>query len=463
MHQELTVERASLSPSQFTPSAFRDFKQRNAQATFEKDVVRTVIPMISGDSSIHNQQDVRFTELEPMTNQSAVKPQPDFFDGARLGDLSQKLRNDQSIRSTGIPTKHPSVPVEPNFFLEVKGPDGNAAVAQRQACYDGAYGARAMHALQNYCETQPTYDGNAYTYSSTYHDGNLKLYAHHVIAPTEAEGRPAYHMTQIDGWQMTGNIDTFRRGATAFRNARDSAERHRNSFIQAANARTVQGTAAMQAELVETNEDVSGPLGLHPSEVSIGYSAWEDADYALQQQLADSSEDVPQRDPGVESTIPRYSYTEEDTPNPSQESAVLARDDPSISFASSFTTFTTGPMQPKRSRGSVSPPTTSKRSHQSEGRTDSGTARCTMRSSGQTTVSTHLGPATSQWVQTYRHRGKVCFKDLNGEEIKTEPKEWTEQTVDETQCYYWQSDASQPSFWATELPMEERKGRRHRS
>ncbi|EFY86789.1 hypothetical protein MAC_07193 [Metarhizium acridum CQMa 102] len=288
IHQELTVERASLSPSQFTPSAFRDFKQRNAQATFKKDVMRTIIPMISGNSSIHNQQDVRFTKLKPMTNQNAVKPQPDFFDGARLGDLTQKVRNDQAILSTGIPTKHPSVPVEPNFFLEVKGPNGNAAVAQRQACYDGAYGARAMHALQNYHD-EPIYDGNAYTYSSTYHDGNLKLYAHHVTAPAAPEGRPEYHMTQINGWQMTGNIHTFRRGATAFRNARDYAERHRNSFIRAANAIPIQGTTVTQADLVETKEEVSGPLGLHPSEDNTVYTAWQDADYALQQQIADSS------------------------------------------------------------------------------------------------------------------------------------------------------------------------------
>jgi hypothetical protein len=52
----------------------------------------------------------------------------------------------------GISTKHPSVPIELNFFLEVKRPDGNAAVAWRQAYYDGVYGARAMHALQNYCK-----------------------------------------------------------------------------------------------------------------------------------------------------------------------------------------------------------------------------------------------------------------------------------------------------------------------
>jgi hypothetical protein len=82
----------------------------------------------------------------------------------------------------------------------------------------------------------------------------------------------------------------------------------------------------------------------------------------------------------------------------------------------------------------------------------SGTARRTPRSSGQSgqsgqaAVSTSLGSGTSHWIETYRRRGKVCFKDLNGEEIQTELKEWTEHTVDEMPCYYWQSAASQPSF-----------------
>ncbi|KAB5511381.1 hypothetical protein GE09DRAFT_690409 [Coniochaeta sp. 2T2.1] len=47
-------------------------------------------------------------------------------------------------------------------------------------------------------------------------------------------------MTQLDGWQMTGNIDTFRRGATAFRNARDLAQEHRDQSIETANTRARQ-------------------------------------------------------------------------------------------------------------------------------------------------------------------------------------------------------------------------------
>lgn len=47
-------------------------------------------------------------------------------------------------------------------------------------------------------------------------------------------------MTQINGWMLTGNVDTFRQGATAFRNARDWAKEQRDQFVVAANARAAQ-------------------------------------------------------------------------------------------------------------------------------------------------------------------------------------------------------------------------------
>ena len=80
----------------------------------------------------------------------------------------------------------------PNFFLEVKGPEGILAVAERQARYHGAVGSRGIHSLQNYGAEEPEYDGKAYTFSSIYHGGTLKLYAHHVTAPTTEGGRPEY-------------------------------------------------------------------------------------------------------------------------------------------------------------------------------------------------------------------------------------------------------------------------------
>lgn len=94
-----------------------------------------------------------------------------------------------------------------------------------------------MQSLQSYGK-KPVYDGNAYTYSSTYHDGTLRLYAHHPTAPTTSGGRLEYHMIRVKGFDMLSDRDTCAEGIRHFRNARDLARRHRIEFIQGAIART---------------------------------------------------------------------------------------------------------------------------------------------------------------------------------------------------------------------------------
>jgi hypothetical protein len=91
--------------------------------------------------------------------------------------------------------EHADGPVTPNFFLEAKAPRGGADVARRQAYYDRTYRARAMRSMQNYSKEDLVYDGNTCTYTTTYLNGQLKLYAYHVTAPTLPEGQPGYHMT----------------------------------------------------------------------------------------------------------------------------------------------------------------------------------------------------------------------------------------------------------------------------
>lgn len=84
------------------------------------------------------------------------------------------------------------------------------------------------------------FDGNAYSLSTTYHagTGTLQMYAHHVLPSVEDPlRRVEYYMTQIDGWQLTGNIKSFRRGAAAYRNARDLSKEFRDDAIPAATSR----------------------------------------------------------------------------------------------------------------------------------------------------------------------------------------------------------------------------------
>ncbi|KAF9784284.1 hypothetical protein IL306_007297 [Fusarium sp. DS 682] len=58
-----------------------------------------------------------------------VRGNPDLYYGARPEQLDQKVR--QELGSHIIPSTQHDLPIVPNFFLEVKGPDGSAAVAKR--------------------------------------------------------------------------------------------------------------------------------------------------------------------------------------------------------------------------------------------------------------------------------------------------------------------------------------------
>ncbi|KAI0855422.1 hypothetical protein F4860DRAFT_35055 [Xylaria cubensis] len=101
---------------------------------------------------------------------------------------------------------------------------------------DGAYGARAMHALQNYGMKQTIYDGNAYTFSATFITKFLQLYAHHVVAPTTPGGAPRYCMTSIDGYWL-GKNENYSEAVRALRNLRVIAQEARDRFIKVANTR----------------------------------------------------------------------------------------------------------------------------------------------------------------------------------------------------------------------------------
>ncbi|KAG6007695.1 hypothetical protein E4U21_005656 [Claviceps maximensis] len=230
---------ASSSPAQFSQEQFLAFKEKNDAAVFASDIVANVFPDMCGNSSILSRGNVIFTELAPITNNNVPRPQPKAFDGQCLSDLSMEIRHNHEIRQRIIPSKHTDAPVAMNFFMEAKGSEALVMTAKRQACYYGAYGARAMNCLQNYGKAQPEYDGNAYTFTSIYfsNTGLLHLYAHHVIGPCQPGGREEYHMTLVDAWLISNHLAGFQSGITAFRNARELAQEFRVRFIQAANAR----------------------------------------------------------------------------------------------------------------------------------------------------------------------------------------------------------------------------------
>jgi hypothetical protein len=265
--QRLAQPRPSLSPSRFPEEEFRKFKRADAHASKEKQVTTSVIPIIEGDIGDAKcvSGGLPFTNLDHLTDGTLVPGNPDIYYGARPEQLDRRVRDELSGHI--IPSTQDDLPILPNFFLAAKRPDGSLAVAGRQASYDGALGARGMHSLESYGQEGPVFANTASTISSIYHGGQLKMFTIHPSQPASSGSRPEYQMHQLNTWGMTGNIESFRQGATYYRNGRDWAKEQRDEAIRQANGRVEErraetfaiDTIVSQATSFESEATSDGP------------------------------------------------------------------------------------------------------------------------------------------------------------------------------------------------------------
>ena len=254
INRKLAQPRPSLSPSRFSDDEFRKFNRADAHASKEKQVTTSVIPIIEGDIGDDKcvSGGIPFTNLDHLTDGTLVPSNPDIYYGARPEQLDRRVRDELSGHI--IPSTQDDLPIAPNFFLAAKGPDGSLAVASRQASYDGALGARGMRSLESYGQEEPVFVNTASTISSIYHGGQLKMFTIHPSQPTSSGSRLEYSMHQLNTWGMTGNIETFRQGATYYRNGRDWAKEQRDEAIRRANERVDDyraGTLAINANFTQ--------------------------------------------------------------------------------------------------------------------------------------------------------------------------------------------------------------------
>jgi len=239
INQRLAQSRSSLSSSRFTREQFLNFKKKNREALTENKVMSKVFPIIAGTADIPSLKNLSFGNFKDLTDGSITKGQPDFYDGSRPANLDKRIRDE--LGPYVVPSTNTAAPCVPNFYTEGKGPKGDTSVCRNQALYDGALGARGIHALRSFVDPETAYDNNAYTITSTYHGGSgaLKLYTTHRTPSTNPNRDYEFRMTQLRGWDMTDNPDTFRQGAGALRNARDWAKEKREELITSANGKAL--------------------------------------------------------------------------------------------------------------------------------------------------------------------------------------------------------------------------------
>lgn len=230
------LEPAAPLVSQETHSEFL----KKTEAISKRKLLSEIIPLIAcseGIPDIWYECSIRFGNIISITGNTTVKPCPDFFDGAYSQSPNKIVRDDldEIIR----PSQRTSVPTAPNFFLEAD--TRNTKVTERRGVLDGAYGARLMHVLQNYrTGKQYVYDDKAYTFTAILIMDikclNVKLYAHHVRAPTQPRGRPHYYATLLKEYFLFDR-ESYSNCIAALRNIRKEAGKYRERFIADANER----------------------------------------------------------------------------------------------------------------------------------------------------------------------------------------------------------------------------------
>jgi hypothetical protein len=226
-----------LSGSHFSNEDFRKFQEADTNAAKETQVVTDVIPSIQGNIKDRKcvSGDVPFTNLNHLTDGTLVPANPDLYYGARPEQLDPKVRRE--LNKYIIPSTQHDLPITPNFFLEVKGPEGLPAVAKRQLTYNIALGAKGYDKLRSYGVSDPVFDNKACTIGCTYYDGVLKMYTSHPIEPSIHGKQPGFVMKQLDVFTLTKDLDTFQQGVAAYRNGRDWAKQQRDQAIAQANER----------------------------------------------------------------------------------------------------------------------------------------------------------------------------------------------------------------------------------
>ncbi|KAI4096025.1 MAG: hypothetical protein LQ344_001259 [Seirophora lacunosa] len=230
----LARRRDSLSSSRFPDVDFKEFRKANKDAASEDGVKMNAFRTIAGTAAIPHQGDKLFNNLVDFPGGEITVAKPDWYDGSDPTELRKELR--KTLSGYIEPSTNDSLPMLPNFFTEVKGPDGSLRVVLSQALQDASLGARGILAIRGYIDPSTQYDNNAYTIAATYlPNGLLTVYAMHPVPVTGQSYPVEYRMMQLRSFAMLDRPETFREGASFLRNARDLAKEFRDRHIAMAN------------------------------------------------------------------------------------------------------------------------------------------------------------------------------------------------------------------------------------
>ena len=229
---KLAAHMSKLEESDITEEKFERFQDRNEGALKDPTIMSTVLPIITGEANTTTANGLSFNDLEHLTDGSLTKSVSSCCDGLLSVEIDLQIRQD--LGRYIVPSKKTITPCLPNFFLE--GVSHDWKVAKRLGCYCGTLGARGIYKLRSYMDPYTALDNKAYTIVATFcGDGSLKLFTVHPAQFGNDE--IAYYMTSLRTYVMTEDLESFRKGVRALRNARSWAMEQRKTLADAANAK----------------------------------------------------------------------------------------------------------------------------------------------------------------------------------------------------------------------------------
>ncbi|POS83525.1 hypothetical protein EPUL_003886 [Erysiphe pulchra] len=218
---------------------FELFKRSIIRAKNESEVVKYLVPILEGGILVENQgsKHITFSNLEPLTDanieqRALLEGTPDRCYGSPFEQLCKEVRED--LNSKVVPTAEKTNPIAPNFFLELKGPEGYQKTADLQAQHYEAWGERGQIALRSWGHDASVLDGKAHTIACTYFSRMLIFYSIHAVKSLDIDVRIEHFMHIIDGFFMDASVFN---AIAAYQKLQDYAEEKRNEAIELANTR----------------------------------------------------------------------------------------------------------------------------------------------------------------------------------------------------------------------------------
>lgn len=231
---KLAAKRPEPEESDLTTEKFERFQQSNNAALQDDTIMSTVLPILIGTAGTNTANNLLFGNLEHLTDGGLTKPVASCCDGLLLSHIDPQIR--KAFSRYIIPSiKTPAICL-PNFLMEGAS-SKNWQIAKRQGGHCGLLAARGVYRLRSYVNLDTALDGNAYTVVAIYTTlGILQLFTIHLARPRSDE--IAYYMTLLRSFPLTDDLETFRTGVRALRNARDWAKEQRQTLADAANAQS---------------------------------------------------------------------------------------------------------------------------------------------------------------------------------------------------------------------------------